>query len=153
MRESLPHFIESKHTIYHETHLCRRDCGVHVVKHRPRPNVNSLHAKLLVFDRSGLYVGSMNYDQRSRHLNTENGLIIHSGDLAERTTRRFEHMTQPQNAYAVRLEEKVPGDAPEITWNTVESGQSATLHHEPARSSWQKFEVHFLELFPIDREL
>jgi len=113
----------------------------------------SLHAKLLVFDRSGLYVGSMNYDQRSRRLNTENGLIIHSDDLAERTMRRFEHMTQPQNAYAVRLEEKVPGDAPEITWNTVELGQPATLHHEPARSSWQKFEVHFLELFPIDREL
>jgi len=113
----------------------------------------SLHAKLLVFDRSGLYVGSMNYDQRSRRLNTENGLIIHSDDLAERTMRRFEHMTQPQNAYAVRLEEKVPGDAPEITWNTVDSGRPATLNHEPARSSWQKFEVHFLELFPIDREL
>jgi hypothetical protein len=51
------------------------------------------------------------------------------------------------------LEEKVPGDAPEITWNTVESGQPVTLHHEPARSFWQKFEVHFLSLFPIDREL
>jgi putative cardiolipin synthase len=95
----------------------------------------------------------MNYDQRSRRLNTENGLIIHSGDLAERTARRFEHMTQPQNAYAVRLGEKVPGDAPEITWNTVESGHPVTLYHEPARSSWQKFELHFLELFPIDREL
>jgi cardiolipin synthase C len=106
-----------------------------------------------VFDRSGLYVGSMNYDQRSRTLNTENGVIVHSGDLAEQAARRFELITQPQNAYAVRLEEKVPGDAPEITWNTVESGQPVTLHHEPARSFWQKFEVHFLSLFPIDREL
>jgi putative cardiolipin synthase len=113
----------------------------------------SLHAKLLVFDRSGLYVGSMNYDQRSRTLNTENGVIVHSGDLAEQAARRFELITQPQNAYAVRLEEKVPGDAPDITWNTVESGQPVTLHHEPARSFWQKFEVHFLSLFPIDREL
>jgi putative cardiolipin synthase len=113
----------------------------------------SLHAKLLVFDRSGLYVGSMNYDQRSRRLNTENGVIVHSGNLAEQAAQRFDLMTQPQNAYAVTLQEKVPGDAPELTWNTVESGQAVSFHHEPARSWWHKFEVHFLELFPIDREL
>jgi putative cardiolipin synthase len=113
----------------------------------------SLHAKLLVFDRSGVYVGSMNYDQRSRRLNTENGLIIHSDALAEQTVRRFDRMTQPENAYAVRLKEEVPGDAPDLTWSTVESGQPVILQHEPARSAWQKFEVHFLELFPIDREL
>ena len=112
----------------------------------------SLHAKLLVFDRGGVYVGSMNYDQRSRRLNTENGAIIHSGVLAEQTARRFDLMTQPQNAYAVRLAEKEPGD-PELTWSTVESGQPLVLRDERARSAWQKFEVHFLELFPIDREL
>jgi putative cardiolipin synthase len=112
----------------------------------------SLHAKLLVFDRSGLYVGSMNYDERSRRLNTEDGLIIHSGALAQEASRHFDLMTQPENAWAVKLQTE-PGDAPEITWNTVESGQPLILHHEPARSWWQKFEVHFLELFPIDREL
>jgi putative cardiolipin synthase len=113
----------------------------------------SLHAKLLVFDRGGVYIGSMNYDQRSRRLNTENGAIIHSSVLAEQTARRFDLMTQAQNAYAVRWEEKVPGDAPELTWSTVESGQPLVLHYERARSAWQKFEVHLLELFPIDREL
>ena len=105
-----------------------------------------------MFDRSGVYVGSMNYDQRSRRLNTENGAIIHSGVLAEQTARHFDLMTQPENAYAVRLAEKEPGD-PELTWSTVESGQPLVLRDERARSAWQKFEVHFLELFPIDREL
>ena len=113
----------------------------------------SLHAKLLVFDRSGVYVGSMNYDERSRRLNTEDGLIIHSGVLAQQAARHFDLMSQPQNAYAVRLEEQAPGDAPHLTWNTEVSGQPLTLHHEPARSEWQKFEVHVLELFPIDSEL
>ncbi len=113
----------------------------------------SLHAKLLVFDRSGVYVGSMNYDQRSRRLNTENGVIIHSGVLATQTARRFDLMTQPQNAYAVRLQEKAPRDAPALTWNAVEAGEPLTLHSEPARNAWQKFEVHFLELFPLDSEL
>jgi putative cardiolipin synthase len=113
----------------------------------------SLHAKLLVFDRSGLFVGSMNYDQRSRHLNTENGVIIHSGELASEAAHRFDLMTQPQNAYAVRLEEKTPGDAPRLTWNTVEGDQPLILYHERSRNAWQNFEVHFLELFPIDHEL
>jgi putative cardiolipin synthase len=112
----------------------------------------SLHAKLLVFDRSGTYVGSMNFDERSRRLNTENGVIIHSGALAAQTLHHFDLMTEPQNAYAVRLEE-TPGDAPGLTWYTVESGQPATLHSEPARSEWQKFGVHVLALFPIDHEL
>jgi len=113
----------------------------------------SLHAKQLVFDRNVTYLGSMNYDQRSRRLNTENGLIIHSTPLAEATARRFDLMTQPQNAYAVSLQEQTPGDAPELTWSTVKSGQPLVLHEEPARSGWQRFEVHFLALFPIDREL
>lgn len=113
----------------------------------------SLHAKLLVFDRRVMFVGSMNYDQRSRRLNTEDGLIIHSTPLSEQTAQRFDLMTQPQNAYAVSLREETPGDKPQLTWSTVESGKPVTLDSEPARSAWQKFEVHFLELFPIDREL
>jgi cardiolipin synthase C len=112
-----------------------------------------LHAKLLVFDRSGVYVGSMNYDQRSRRLNTENGLIIHSALLADQTARHFDAMTQPQNAYAVTLQPDKPGDSPKLEWHTVESGEAVELHTEPARSSWEKFEVHFLSLFPLDREL
>jgi putative cardiolipin synthase len=113
----------------------------------------SLHGKLLVFDRSAMFVGSMNYDQRSRRLNTEDGVIIHSAPLSAQTARHFDLLTQPENAYAVRLQEQVPGDKPELTWSTVKSGEPVTLHSEPARSAWQKFGVHFLELFPIDREL
>jgi cardiolipin synthase C len=112
----------------------------------------SLHAKLLVFDRSGTYVGSMNFDERSRRLNTEDGVIIYSSEIAAQTLHRFDLMTQPENAYAVRLQEE-PGDAPALTWSTVESGKPLTLHSEPARSSWQKFEVHAIGLFPIDHEL
>ena len=80
-------------------------------------------------------------------------MIIHSGEIAERTLHHFDNMIQPQNAYAVRLQEKEPGDAPELTWSTVESGKPVTLHSEPARSWWQKFKVHVLGLFPIDHEL
>jgi len=61
----------------------------------------ALHAKLFVFDREGLFIGSMNFDQRSKHLNTEIGLIIGSPELAQQTAMRFESMVQPANAYAL----------------------------------------------------
>jgi putative cardiolipin synthase len=113
----------------------------------------SLHAKLMVFDRSAVFIGSMNYDQRSHRLNTENGLIIHSPELATETARRFAAMSEPQNAYAVTLEPTTADDPPHLRWTTVEAGHVITLDSEPARSRWQKLEVHFLALLPLDREL
>jgi putative cardiolipin synthase len=113
----------------------------------------SLHAKLLVFDRSGIFVGSMNYDQRSRWLNTENGLIIRSATLAGHTAERFAAMTQPQNAYLVTLEPAAPGRRARLTWTTQTAGHVISTHTEPARSAWQHLRVHLLSLLHIDREL
>ena len=63
-----------------------------------------LHAKLIAFDDDAVFVGSMNLDQRSRWLNTEDGLVVHSSELAQETLRRFDAMTEPQNAYSVKLD-------------------------------------------------
>jgi len=113
----------------------------------------SLHAKLLVFDRSGVFVGSMNMDQRSRRLNTEDGLVIHSSELAEETARRFAAMSSPENAYTVTLQAPPAGGRPTLTWTTVNGGQSVSSTREPARGLWQRVEVWFLSLLPVDREL
>jgi putative cardiolipin synthase len=113
----------------------------------------SLHAKLLVFDRSALFLGSMNYDARSRWLNTEVGLIVHSPDLAAQTAQRFQAMTQPASAYAVTLR---PADAqgpPQLIWSTVKESQSVSYHTEPARGAWQRFKVDALSVLPLDHEL
>ncbi|MBS0580820.1 MAG: phospholipase D family protein [Proteobacteria bacterium] len=113
----------------------------------------SLHAKLMVFDRKSLFVGSMNYDARSRWLNTEVGLIIYSADLATQAAQRFDTMTRPESAFAVALQSTAAGGAPRLTWSTVEQGKPVTYTQEPARSGWQRFEVDTLELLPIDHEL
>jgi putative cardiolipin synthase len=112
-----------------------------------------LHAKLMVFDRSSLFIGSMNFDQRSVRLNTEVGLIIQSPELAEQSVKRFDAMTQPESAYAVRLQEPPDTRRPELTWSAVESGQSVTYHKEPARSAWQRFLAHLLTHLTPDSEL
>ena len=113
----------------------------------------ALHAKLMVFDRSSLYVGSMNFDQRSIRLNTEVGLIIQSPELAEQTARRFQAMTQPQSSYALALQQADPPAKPRLSWSTVEAGHPVSYSVEPARSAWQRFKVRLLSLLPLDREL
>lgn len=111
-----------------------------------------LHAKLRIFDGKKLYAGSMNFDQRSRRLNTETGLIIDSPDLALQTAARFEAMAQPANAYAVSL--RSPGAADSgLLWRTEENGKAVEYTREPSRSVWRRVAVRLYGLLPLDREL
>jgi putative cardiolipin synthase len=111
----------------------------------------ALHAKLYVLDRRRVFIGSMNLDQRSRHLNTEIGLIIDSAELAQETAKRFEAMTLPENSYSVVLQ---PAQHPtQLVWRTVENGATVEYKKEPARHAWQRAEVKFLSLLPLGNEL
>ncbi len=114
----------------------------------------ALHAKMYVFDRQKLFIGSMNYDQRSKRINTEIGLIIQSPELAQQTARRFDAMVKPDACYIVELSSNgAPGKSPRLEWRTEEDGRIVDYTREPARSGWQRFEVKFLALLPLDREL
>ncbi len=120
-----------------------------------------LHAKLLVFDDAAIYVGSMNYDARSRWLNTEIGLIVQSPELAGEVQQRFAAMTRPENAYHVTLLGSPGADPPgqpaphrpQLQWSAVEAGAAVSYTREPARSLWQRALVRLLALLPIDHEL
>jgi putative cardiolipin synthase len=113
----------------------------------------SLHAKLFVFDRQKLFIGSMNFDQRSMHLNTEVGLIIHSPELAQQVAARFEAMVQPVNCYMLAVRSNDAVAARSLVWRTQEGAQAVEYDREPARSGWQRFKVNVLSLFPLDSEL
>ena len=113
----------------------------------------ALHAKLFVFDRQKLYVGSMNFDERSRTLNTEVGLIIDSRELAEQTAARFESIVAPANSYRLALQVAGAGGASRLLWNTQEDRKTIEYDREPARSGWQRMKVNILSLVPLDGEL
>jgi putative cardiolipin synthase len=112
-----------------------------------------LHAKLMVFDRKRLFIGSMNFDQRSRHLNTEIGLIIDSPELAQETVVRFDRMVQPENVYAPAWLDPHAGAPGHLVWHTREDGKDIEYLREPARGSWQKFKLNVMSWLPVDREL
>ncbi len=113
----------------------------------------SLHAKLFVLDRQRLFVGSMNFDQRSMHLNTEIGLIIDSPALARQVAARFDAMVQTENAYALALRPTAAGGTPVLVWRTRQDGKAVEYDVEPARSDGQRLKVKLLSLLPLDSEL
>jgi putative cardiolipin synthase len=114
----------------------------------------ALHAKMYVFDRQKLFIGSMNYDQRSKRINTEIGLIIDSKELAQQMALRFDAMVKPVNCYTLALNPAAaPGNSPRLVWRTEEDGQAIEYTREPARSRWQRAEVRLLSLLPLDSEL
>lgn len=112
-----------------------------------------LHAKLLVFDRKQIFVGSMNFDERSKHLNTEIGLIIDSPELAQETVNRFDHMVRADNVYTPVWHAAADGVPAHLVWDTSEDGNATQYTEEPARSSWERFEVRVLSWLPLDSEL
>lgn len=113
----------------------------------------ALHAKLFVFDRERLFIGSMNLDERSKHLNTEIGLLLDSPELSLETLTRFDRMIQPENAYSLLWRESATGGAGHIEWDTVENGQPVIYTREPNRGRWQRMEFRFLSWLPITGEL
>jgi putative cardiolipin synthase len=95
-----------------------------------------------------VFMGSMNFDRRSRRLNTEIGLIIDSPDLALQSALRFEGMVQLENAYSVQLRDEY-----HLVWKTREDGKDVEYGREPARNERQRLEVKFLSHLSLGREL
>jgi putative cardiolipin synthase len=112
-----------------------------------------LHAKMFVFDRKRIFIGSMNFDQRSMHLNTEIGLLIDSAELAGQIATRFDAMVRLENAYTLVLRADADGAAPHLVWRTRENGADIEYDLEPQRKWGQRMGANLLSWLPIDDEL
>jgi cardiolipin synthase C len=94
----------------------------------------ALHAKLLVLDRQAVLVGSFNLDLRSVRFDTQDGIIIHSPELAAQAAALFTRDTQPRRSYRVRLI-----DNDRLVWVTERQGHEVRLYSEPGMSFWRGF--------------
>ena len=113
----------------------------------------ALHGKLYVFDRKTVFIGSMNFDERSKHLNTEIGLLIASPELSREVAARFDALTQLDNAYLLSFDDDSTDKPPRLVWTTRESGSVVQYKTEPTRNAWQRVKAKLLSLLPLDKEL
>ena len=115
----------------------------------------SLHAKLIIFDRRWVYVGSLNFDPRSVHWNTELGLLIDSTTFAEQIYQDFAGDLNPENSWRVELRTTPQEDSGieyEVTrlfW--IAGGEE--IDREPSRGVGQIISNWFYSLFPLDEQL
>ena len=86
----------------------------------------ALHAKTFILDRQTVFVGSFNFDPRSMRLDTQNGVAIHSPELANQTAWLFAEGVSPARTYRVTL----LGDD-DLVWVTEEKGQEVRYYQEP----------------------
>lgn len=127
-----------------ELHETRADAAIQpqVVDTPPtRAEFMGLHVKAMVVDRQRVFIGSMNLDPRSAHINSEMGVIIDSPGLAGELAATMDRDMQPANAWRVSL-----ADDGRPRW---QSG-SQTLDAQPARSLWQRVQDVIFMAFPRD---
>jgi putative cardiolipin synthase len=111
----------------------------------------TLHAKSFVVDGRYTFVGSMNLDQRSAKLNTEQGIVVDSPALAKAVAQYFSTVTLPANSWRLALEDKGgDGGRGQILWTDEKDGQPRTTDHEPEVGPLRRTEVMLLKLLPID---
>ncbi|HEY3601090.1 MAG TPA: phospholipase D family protein [Chthoniobacterales bacterium] len=105
---------------------------------------SSLHAKTFSVDRARFFVGSFNFDPRSRKLNTELGFVIDSPVLAQTIEHAFRESI-PANSYEVRLSK-----AGKLYWIERRGSKEIRYDRSPNTSIWQRAAVWCLSLLPID---
>jgi len=109
---------------------------------------SSLHAKSMVIDRTRMFVGSFNYDQRSLYLNTEIGLIFEQADIAAPAAEKFD---QNVNKFAFKVE-MVTDDAGKesLRWHGINDGNAVTYDTEPYVGPGTKAAAWFIRWLPVD---
>ena len=112
----------------------------------------SLHAKTYVFDRQGIFIGSMNLDPRSVELNTEIGVYCESAAAASEVV---EGISANLDRVAWRLELRADANGgSHIVWiDTAANGTVTELDKEPDVSALRRTGIWFLGLLPIESQL
>jgi putative cardiolipin synthase len=103
-----------------------------------------LHGKVVVLDRRDVFIGSFNLDPRSKNLNTEMGLLVHSDVLAGRLADHVSRAMAPDNAWRLGLDENG-----RLGWESSDG----TISRQPAQSFWQRFQSGFFGVLPIEEHL
>ncbi|WP_256856712.1 phospholipase D family protein [Variovorax sp. KK3] len=102
--------------------------------------LGALHMKNIIVDDRAVFLGSMNLDPRSAHLNTEMGLIIDSEEMAHELLA----FTDRGSSYALRID--TARDA--IEWVRDDGdGRTTVFTVPPETTAWQRFKLKLISPF------
>lgn len=100
----------------------------------------ALHMKNGIVDHKEVFLGSMNLDPRSAHLNTELGLIIKSPEMA----RQLDSFADAGSAYRLRLD----AGGRNIEWTEEdENGKQTAYDVPPETTAWQRLKLRLIAPF------
>ena len=112
-----------------------------------QPQSVTLHSKATIIDRESIFIGSLNFDPRSLDINTEMGVFIESAEVGtgfrENIARGLRDST-----WKVDLDEN--GN---LRWTYDDGERRQISDQEPQSSWWQRFQVVFYRLLPIENQL
>lgn len=96
---------------------------------------SALHAKCIVLDRQVVFVGSFNIDRRSPRLNTEEGIVVRSHELADQLAAIFERETSLKYAYRLVQRGMLEGTDDRQLWWIGELGGLPFLYDDDPDTS------------------
>jgi putative cardiolipin synthase len=114
---------------------------------------SGLHAKIVVYDRKIVWVGSANFDPRSRRLNTEIGLMIESEELAGRILEGIALDFSPSHSWRLDLRDEPDSGLKRLVWIGHEDGRILERDHEPDAGLWRRLNALFYAVLPGIEEL
>lgn len=103
-----------------------------------------LHAKAAVVDREHVFIGSFNFSPRSRNLNLEMGILVHSVEFGQQTAAVMDRIMSPDNAWQLALNEEG-----QLRWKSADG----KLTRQPAQSFWRRIRSGLFGLLPFEQHL
>ena len=118
--------------------------------HRMRigTSASTLHAKVAIYDRRHLWIGSANLDARSARINTETGVMIDSPELAARVAASLDRDFSLAQSWNLELGYDQSASRYQLTWRAERAGRPIVFTREPDAPLWRHFEAAFYSLIP-----
>ena len=107
----------------------------------------TLHSKVAIVDRQSAFVGSFNLDPRSLYINTELGMVVESGEVAEAMAASGLESLQ---TVAYRLQLTRTG---RLNWHYMSGGRELVARNEPDTSFWRRLLTRLMGLLPIEGQM
>jgi len=107
----------------------------------------TLHSKVAIVDRLAAFVGSFNLDPRSLYINTELGMVVESGEIAESMASSG---LESLKTVAYRLTLNRRG---RLNWHYTSDGRELIAAKEPDTSFWRRLLTRLMGLLPIEGQM